>query len=337
MKILVDGHGGDNAPLEILKGCAMAVAEMGVEIVVCGQEDVLKKLMEANNISGKGISFVNATQTIDFEEDPVLAVRVKKDSSMVVGLKMLGQKQGDAFVSAGSTGALLTGATLLVKRIRGIKRAALAPVLPTAKGFAMLIDSGANVETTPEYLLQFAMMGSAYMETVRGVKNPKVGLINIGAEDTKGTTLQKEAFALLRQSGLNFYGNIEGRDVPSGVVDVMVCDGFTGNVVLKTFEGVGLYLYGMMKELFMASAKTKLAALLVKPGLMKFRAKMDYKKTGGAMFLGIDGAVIKAHGSSDAEAFCGAIRQARACVAGGVVAKIGQRLAESGQVPSEET
>jgi glycerol-3-phosphate acyltransferase PlsX len=292
--------------------------------------------MGENNISMNQISFANATQIIDFEEDPVLAVRVKKDSSMVVGLRMLGQNQGDAFVSAGSTGALLTGSTLLVKRIKGIKRAALAPVLPTARGVSMLVDAGANVDSTPEYLLQFAVMGSAYMETVLGVANPSVGLINIGTEESKGTALQKDAFALLQKSSLNFYGNIEGRNIAEGTVDVIVCDGFTGNVVLKTFEGLGLYFYSLMKELFMASIKTKLAALLVKSGLKSFKKKMNYKETGGAMFLGINAAVIKAHGSSDEEGFFGAIRQAYHCVNGDIVGKIKQKLAENDQVSLDE-
>lgn len=336
MKIIVDGHGGDKAPLEILKGCAKAVRILDVEIIVCGQESLLKKAMKDNNISDHHFSFVNTTQIIDFEEDPVLAVRTKKDSSMVVGLRLLSQNQGDAFVSAGSTGALLTGATLLVKRINGIKRAALSPILPTAKGGSMLIDCGANVESKPEYLLQFAMMGSAYMETVMGVSNPSVGIINIGTEESKGTNLQIEAFALLRESKLNFYGNIEGRDVAEGTVDVMVCDGFTGNVVLKTFEGVGMYMYRQIKELFMASTKSKIAALLVKSGLKNFKKKLDYKEAGGAIFLGINGAVIKAHGSSDEEAFFGAIRQAYNCVTGNVVEKIRQKMEENSDTVSEE-
>ena len=328
MRIIVDGHGGDHAPLEILKGCEKAVAEMGMEIVVCGQELALKAIMEENHIDGKNISFVEAPEVIDFEEDPVAAIRTKKNSSMVVGLTMLSNGEGDAFVSAGATGALLIGATLIVKRIKGIKRAALAPILPTKRGRSLLIDAGANSESTAEHVMQFAMMGSIYMETVLNIEKPTVGLVNMGTEETKGGPLQHEAFELLSKSGLNFYGNIEGRDAAMGTVDVIACDGFTGNVLLKTFEGMGMHLAQMVKELFMRDAKSKFAAFLVKKGIKEFKQKIDFKEEGGALFLGINGPVIKAHGSSDARAFCGALRQAYKSVSGNMVEKIRQRIEE---------
>ncbi|MDP4109119.1 MAG: phosphate acyltransferase PlsX [Bacillota bacterium] len=325
VRVIVDAMGGDNAPVEIIKGSVLAAKELNVDITLVGKEDVIRPILEKE---GAGIEFeiVNATQEVFMEDNPSSVLREKKDTSMGVALRLLGEKKGDAVVSAGSTGALLTGGTLFVKRIRGIRRAALAPVIPTKNGGALLIDCGANVECTSEYLLQFAYMGYFYAKRQMGIENPRVGLINIGAEETKGTPLYRETYALLKKAGdnglLNFVGNIEGRDIVEGGADVILSDGFTGNVVLKTIEGVGLFFAGEMKKIFKRSFYTKLAALMVKPGLTGFRKMLDYRETGGAPLLGIAKPVIKAHGSSDAYSFKSAIKQAVVYAESGIIRDI---------------
>lgn len=331
MKIIIDAMGGDNAPTEIVKGAVAAHKEFGVEICLVGiRERVLECLQNegAEEAEGK-ISVVNASEVITMEDDPSTATRRKKDSSMTVALNLLRDGEGDAVVSAGSTGALLTGATLIVKRIRGIRRAALAPVLPNGGRGVMLIDCGANVECTKEYLLQFAYMGSFYSQKILGVENPRVGLLNVGTEDTKGDELRKESFALLSgEAGdgrLNFVGNVEGSGFFTDV-DVMVADGFSGNVMLKTIEGSISFLMKNIKAIFTKNLATKLSALLVKDGIADIKSKLDVSEVGGTAMLGISKPVIKAHGSSDARAVRSAVRQAMLFCNAGVIEAIKENI-----------
>ena len=328
MRIIVDAFGGDHAPLEILKGCALAVQEYGVDILACGDEQKLQQVSQEQGISLDRISIVNAPRVISPEIDPVEVVKSYDDCSMAVGLKMLANGEGDAFVSAGSTGAIAVGASLYVKRIKGIKRAALATVIPCRGGCYLLVDVGANKECRPEMLAQFGIMGSLYMENILGVKNPRVGTINIGTEDNKGLELQKLANEQMHQAPVNFIGNVEPRDLPFGGCDVAVCDGFTGNVILKLTEGLGKWFADELKGIFTAVTLSKMGYLLVRGGVAEFKDKMDYKEYGGAPFMGITRPVIKAHGSSDARAFKNAIRQAKEYTERGVVEKIEQSLAE---------
>ncbi|MFV0413428.1 MAG: phosphate acyltransferase PlsX [Oscillospiraceae bacterium] len=313
MKIIIDAMGGDNAPLAPLLGAAAAVKELGVEVIAVGKQQELEETAAQNNISLSGITLHPAADVIGMDEDATDILRKKPEASMAVALKLLAGGEGDALVSAGSTGALLVGATLLVKRIKGVKRAAIGTVMPGSEAPWLLIDCGANVECRPEMLVQFAAMGSAYQEKVMGLQNPTVGLVNNGAEETKGTELQLAAYPLLQNSGLNFTGNIEPRDIPSGKASVVVCDGFTGNVILKLTEGVAKMFSGMIKQMFYQNLKTKLAGLAMKSNLAAFKKSFDYSEYGGAPLLGIKKPVIKAHGSSDAKAIKNAIRQAKTC------------------------
>ncbi len=331
MKIIVDAMGGDNAPELIVKGAVNACREFGVELVLVGrEEDVRRCLADCNAAGDERISVVNATEVITMEDDPSTATRRKKDASMTVALNMLRDGQGDAVISAGSTGALLTGATLIVKRVRGIRRAALAPVLPNGGKGVMLIDCGANVECTPEYLLQFAYMGSFYAEKIMGCENPRVALLNVGSEDTKGGEIQKQTHALLtaaKEAGrLNFIGNREGSDLLKGEVDVMVTDGFSGNVMLKTIEGAAKFMFGGVKNILYKSLKNKLAALVIKKDLYAFKSQMDVNEVGGTAMLGISRPVIKAHGSSDERAIRSAVRQAIRFVNAGVIQAIEENV-----------
>ncbi len=326
MKIIVDAFGGDNAPLEVVKGAAMAVEQHGVEIILTGDESKIKTCAEENNISLNNISIIHTESVIDIHEEPTSIIKERSDCSMAVGLKALADGEGDAFVSAGSTGALVVGATFIAKRLKGIKRAALAPVLPTDKGYMMLIDAGANVDCRPEMLVQFGIMGSCYMENVLGVKSPKVGLINVGAEDTKGRDMDIEAYHMLEKAPVNFYGNIEAREIPDGVCQVVVSDGFTGNVALKLYEGMGSYFAHTLKGMFMSGLGGKLAYLLMKKEVAAFKKKLDYSEVGGAVLMGISKPVIKAHGSSNAKAFCSAVRQAKNCIEGDVIGEISRSL-----------
>lgn len=324
MKIIIDAMSGDNAPEEIVKGAVMARRELGVEIVLVGRREAVKASLEKEGCTD--IEVVDATEVISMEDDPSTAVRRKKDASMTVALNMLRDDLGDAVVSAGSTGALLTGATLIVKRIHGIRRAALAPVLPNGGKGVILIDSGANVECTPEYLLQFAYMGSFYARKMLGMENPRVGLANVGTEDTKGGALQHETFALLKEAGdagrINFIGNVEGNSVFSGDVDVIVADGFTGNVMLKTAESTIKFIMSNLKGVFYKSLKNKLAAAVLKGDLSRMKKMLDVKEVGGTAMLGISKPVIKAHGSSDARCILAATRQAISCVEAGITGEI---------------
>ena len=332
MKIIVDAMGGDNAPLEIVKGALAGQKHWGVDIVLTGDENAIR---EALSRCGQpevpaGMEIISTSQTVEMCDDPATVFRRKKDTSMGVGLTMLREGQGDALVSAGSTGALLTGATLITKRIHGIRRAAMAPVIPTTTGRAVLIDCGANAECTPEYLVQFAYLGNFYAQQVLGLAKPRVGLLNIGAEDSKGTDLQKQTLARLRQAAeeghLHFIGNIEAKEAIKGGCDVIVTDGFSGNILLKTMEGVGSFAGSALKGMFKKNLLTKLAALAVMPGLNDFKAKLDPNKVGGTAFIGIARPVIKAHGASNAEAIENAIGQAAAFARSGLIEKIEENV-----------
>lgn len=312
MRIVVDAHGGDNAPLEILKGCCLAVEELkDISILLVGRKNELQKVMEENGLPENMFEIIDAPDIITMEDDPTSVLKEKKYSSMSVAFQMLKDDKADAFVSAGNSGAILVGATLIVKRIKGIKRAALGAVMPSADGPYILLDCGANVECKPEYLNQFATMGSLYMKHCLNNEKPRVALLNNGTEECKGPELQQQAHQLLKEnSSINFIGNIEGRDVPLGGADVIVADGFSGNITLKVSEGWGKLMSSALKNMFYKNLKSKLAALLIMSEIKDFRKKMDYKEYGGAPLLGVTKPVIKAHGSSDAKAFKNAIRQA---------------------------
>ena len=318
MKIILDAMGGDHAPEAPVLGALEAAKLYGAEITLVGRGEAILEVLRKHNIENlpAGLEIANADDVVDMHDDPGSVIHKRKNSSMVIGLRMLSEGQGDAFVSAGSTGALLTGATLIVKRVRGIRRAAMGPAMPNKLGGkTVIVDCGANAECTPEFLLQFGMVGSIYAKKQFGVENPKVGLLNIGTEDSKGTQLQKEAYALLRkaheQGILNFVGNVEARDVPLGVVDVVVCDGFNGNVLIKTIEGTAMFMGSLMKHrIFKRNIFSKIGYLLCKAGVDEVMGMLDYRTIGGTPFLGIKKPVIKAHGSSDSLAFRNAIKQA---------------------------
>ncbi len=342
MRIILDAMGGDKGAREFVKGALLAVEELDIDIKLVGREEELKSLLEeeGQNCEYKWrISIVNASEVVDMNDDPVSVMKEKPDSSMTVALRLLAEGSGDALISAGNTGALLTQSTLILKRIKGVRRAALAPVIPTSEGFALLIDSGANVECTPEYLLQFGLMGSYYTEHALGVISPRVGLLNNGAEEHKGDPLHREAYQLLKKAGedglINFIGNVEGRDVPLGKADVVVADGFSGNIFLKTVEGVGLSFAKELKKIFMISKRAKLSAFMVRNGIREFRRKIDYNEAGGAPLLGVRKPVIKTHGSTSAVAICNSILQAIDYIDSGMIIRIGQSLSrreeESGE------
>ena len=332
MKIIIDAMGGDNAPLEIVKGALAGQKRWGVDIALTGDEKAIMDAMKACGVSEipQGMEIVGTSETVEMCDDPSTVFRRKKDTSMGVGLTMLRDGKGDAFISAGSTGALLTGATLLVKRVRGIRRAAMAPVIPTTTGKAVLIDCGANAECTPEYLVQFAYLGNFYAKRTLGIENPRVGLLNIGAEDSKGTDLQKETLQWLQKAGaeghMNFIGNIEAKEAIKGGCDVIVTDGFSGNIMLKSMEGIGSFAGNALKGMFKKNLLTKLAALIVMPGLNDFKAQLDPNKVGGTAFIGISKPVIKAHGSSNAEAIENAVLQAKQFAQSGMIADIEQNI-----------
>ncbi len=317
MKIILDAMGGDNAPEAPVLGAIEAAKLYGSQVTLVGRGEAILEVMKKHNITNlpEGMEIANADEVVDMHDDPANVVRKKKNSSMMMGLRMLSEGQGDAFISAGSTGALLSGATLIVKRVKGIRRAAMGPAMPNkAGGKTVICDCGANAECTPEFLLQFGLMGSLFAKNSLGVENPKVGLLNIGTEDSKGTPLQKEAYALLKKAGedglINFVGNVEGRDVPLGAVDVVVCDGFSGNVLLKSIEGTAMFMGSLLKRMFKKNVLSMLGALCVKSGINDLMKLLDYREIGGTQFLGIKKPVIKAHGSSDALAFRNAVRQA---------------------------
>ncbi|MEL7609814.1 MAG: phosphate acyltransferase PlsX [Bacillota bacterium] len=323
MKFAVDAFGGDNAPGAIVEGCvnALKLAD-DFSLVLTGAKDRIEQELSKYSFDAKRIRIVDAPEIITCEEQPTVAIKQKKNSSLVRALEIVAAKEADCFISAGSTGALLTGATFIVRRLPGVKRPALAPILPTRDGCVLLIDCGANVDCKPHYLQQFAIMGAAYMSGVMGVENPRVGLINNGAEREKGNELTRATYPLLEQAPINFVGNCEARDLVSGEYDVIVCDGFAGNIVLKFMEGLAGTLMGMLKDELMGDFRSKLGAAVAKPAFKRFKKKMDYTEYGGAPLLGIDGGIIKAHGSSNAKAISSALMQARAMVTGNVVGAI---------------
>ena len=335
MKIILDAMGGDHAPEAPVLGAIDAAKTFGTQITLVGRGEEILGVMRKHGIENlpEGMEIANADDVVDMHDDPGSVIHKRKNSSMVIGLKMLADGQGDAFVSAGSTGALLTGATLIVKRVKGIRRAAMGPAFPNkAGGKTVICDCGANAECTPEFLLQFGLVGSLFAQKNLRVKSPKVGLLNIGTEDSKGTPLQKEAYAKLQkaheQGLLNFVGNVEARDVPLGAVDVVVCDGFSGNVLLKSIEGTAMYMGRLMKhKIFKRNALSKVGYLLCKKGVDEVIGLLDYRTIGGTQFLGIKKPVIKAHGSSDALAFRNALRQAEEATKADFCAELEQALA----------
>ena len=335
MKIILDAMGGDHAPEATVLGAIDAAKTFGTQITLVGRGEAILGVMREHGIENlpEGMEIANADDVVDMHDDPGSVIHKRKNSSMVVGLKMLAEGQGDAFVSAGSTGALLTGATLIVKRVKGIRRAAMGPAFPNkAGGKTVICDCGANAECTPEFLLQFGLVGSLFAKKNLGVENPKVGLLNIGTEDSKGTPLQKEAYAKLskahEQGLLNFVGNVEARDVPLGAVDVVVCDGFSGNVLLKSIEGTAMFMGSLVKKLFKKNLLSMIGYLFCKSGVNDLKKMMDYREIGGTQFLGIKKPVIKAHGSSDALAFRNAVKQAMDAAATDIAADLEQELAQ---------
>ena len=333
MKIILDAMGGDLAPEAPVRGAIDAAKAYGVEIVLVGRGEEILEVLKKQGIDNLpvGMEIANADDVVDMHDDPASVIHKRKNSSMIVGLKMLADGKGDAFVSAGSTGALLTGATLLVKRVKGIRRAAMAPAVPTKAGSKVVIcDCGANAECTPEFLLQFGLVGSAYAHNVLGVAQPRVGLLNIGTEDSKGTSLQKEAYSLLQSANdkglIHFVGNVEARSVPLGEVDVVVCDGFSGNVLLKSIEGTAMFMGSMLKRMFKKNLFSKVGYLLCKSGVGEIAKLLDYREIGGTQFLGIKKPVIKAHGSSDALAFRNAVKQAMTAAEGNFTSQLEQSL-----------
>ena len=311
IKVAVDAMGGDNAPAEMVRGAVGAVTlRQDIKVALVGQQDIIKEELEKCAFGGSQIEIVHAEEVIETAEPPVMAIRKKKKSSIVIGMNMVKDGSADAFVSAGSSGAILVGGQVIVGRIKGVERPPLAPLIPTEKGVSLLIDCGANVDARSSHLVQFAKMGSIYMENVLGKKNPKVAIVNIGAEEEKGNALVKEAFPLLKNSpDINFIGSIEAREIPHGGADVIVCEAFVGNVILKLYEGVGATLIGMVKQGMMGSLRSKIGALLVKPALKGTLKSFDASQYGGAPLLGLKGLVVKAHGSSKAQEITNSIIQ----------------------------
>lgn len=336
MKIIVDAFGGDNAPLEIIKGCALAVQGLDLDILLTGRENEIRRVAKENSISLDRIEIADVPGVITMEDSAGEIMKSKSDSSMAEGLRRLAAGDGDAFVSGGNSGALVVGATLIVKRIHGVKRIAFAPVMPKNRGCFMLIDSGANVDCKPEMLLQFGIMGSIYMEKVMGIKRPRVALANIGTEDHKGGELQHATFPLLKNAGINFIGNIEARDIPDDAADVVVADGFTGNVILKMFEGVALVLMGKVKDIFTKSTLNKLAAAIVLKDVKELKKQFDYNEYGGAPLMGCRKPVFKTHGSAKAKTVYNAIRLTKAYVEGCVAEEIASSVAEYGAAVQDD-
>lgn len=311
MRIVVDAYGGDNAPVEIIKGASDASNQFNCEITLTGKKSEIEQIIDDNALSFNGnLIIVDTDDVISMHDDPTTILKAHSDSSMALAFKELCESRADAFVSAGSTGAIVVGGTLMVKRIKGIKRPALGGLIPSPDGHYMLMDMGANSECRPEMLAQFGVMASVYLEKVEGISNPKIGLLNIGTEDTKGDELRVEAYKLLKQAPINFVGNIESREMPKGICDAVITDGYTGNIALKLIEGTSITLFKMIKTMLYKSVFNKLAALVLKKDLYSLKSMMDSSEIGGAPLLGVLKPVIKAHGSSDAKAIKNAIRQA---------------------------
>lgn len=327
MRIVVDAFGGDNAPEQIVIGAAIASFEYKVDITLTGDKDIIEKVIKDNNMSFYGdLKIIHTNDVISMHDDPTTILKAHKDSSMGIAFKELVDGNADAFVSAGSTGAIVVGGTLIVKRIKGVKRPAIAATLPSPNGHYMLMDMGANAECRPEMLKQFGIMTNVYLQNVCGIESPKIGLLNIGVEDTKGDELRLEAYKLLSESDLNFIGNVEARDMPKGICDAVITDGFTGNVALKIIEGTASTLFSMIKKVLYKSLPNKLAALVIKKDLYSLKSMMDSSEVGGALLLGVSKPVVKAHGSSDAKAIKNAIRQAKTFAETDVIGKIASNL-----------
>lgn len=326
IKIAVDGFGGDYAPEQVVAGCLQAASEDRIPILLTGDQAVLAPLI-AGRPGSELIEIVHASEQIGMDEAPVEAVRAKKDASLIVAARLVKDKEAAGLVSAGNTGACMAAALFIIGRIKGIERPAITSLMPTVKGICLMVDVGANVDCRPSHLAQFAQMGAIYAQRVLGRPNPRVGLLNIGEEPSKGNDAAQKAYQLLSCADINFIGNIEGRDIPGGEADVVVCDGFVGNIVLKFAEGLGLGMFSMLKEELTASLPRKLAAAVLRPGLAKIKKKMDYAEYGGAPLLGVKGTVIIAHGSSNAKAIRNAIRVAKEAASNGVVDAIAQLMA----------
>ncbi|HBU13192.1 MAG TPA: phosphate acyltransferase PlsX [Clostridiales bacterium] len=336
MKIIIDAMGGDNAPKAAVDGAIAALRDFSdIEIVLTGDEQAVKPLLGGQGYDAGRLTVVHTAEVIEMNDAPVKAIKEKKDSSMVRAMDLLSKDPRAMMISAGNTGALVAGSTLLVKRIPGIKRPALASVLPAAKGEVLLIDGGANVDCRPAYLQQFGIMGSIFMSKVFGLEKPRVGLINNGGEEEKGSELTKEAYQLLKAAPINFAGNAEGRDLLSGGFDVVVCDGFTGNILLKFLEGCAKTILGMLKGYIVESAQAKLGAVMMKGAFTKLKKKMDYTEYGAALLLGLRGGVMKAHGSSNGRAFYSSIREARKFISGDVVSVIKEEIGKLNQATAD--
>lgn len=326
IKVAMDAFGGDNAPDEVIKGAAKAVKAYGVEIVLCGEEKAVRERMKALGVSDEGISVRDAEGVIRIEDTPTDIRKSKLNSSMGVAFQMVKNGEADAFISGGSTAALVVGGTAIIGRIKGIKRPSLAPIIPSVNQCYILLDGGANVDCRPEMLRQFAVMGSVYMDKIMNVQSPRVGLLNVGSEEEKGRELELQSYALLKEAPVNFIGNIEGREAALGGCDVLVTDGFTGNIYLKTVEGMGKFMKLSLKQLFFKNIGTKIGAAFTMKGIKQLSKKMDYRETGGSPLLGTAKPVIKAHGSSDATAFMNAVRQAKEFIENNVIEEIAEVL-----------
>jgi len=331
MRVVVDAFGGDNAPIEIIKGAALASNEYKVEITLTGDEEVIDKCILDNNLTFYGnLEIVHTKEVISMCDDPTSILKAKNDCSMALAFKELSEGRADAFVSAGSTGAIVVGGTLIIKRIKGVKRPALAGLIPSPKANYLLMDMGANAECRPEMLCQFGLMASVYMEKVEGRENPTVALLNIGTEESKGDELRREAYKLLEEAPINFIGNVESREMPKGVCDAVITDGFTGNIALKLIEGTSITLFKLLKGAMMKNFVNKLAALILKKDFYSLKSLMDSSEAGGAPLLGVCKPVIKAHGSSDAKAIKNAIRQAVSFTERKVIETITENLSKAG-------
>lgn len=326
MIIAVDGMGGDLAPSAAVDGCVQAIKEYNINIIITGKEELIKRELEKYEYPKDKISILNAEEIISTNELPVMAVRRKKDSSLVKALELVKNGKAQAVVSAGSTGALMAGATLIIGRIKGIDRVALAPLMPGKNNVFMVVDAGANVDCKPQYLVQFALMGKIYFENILNIINPSIGLVNIGVEEEKGNELTKNTYKLLKEANFNFVGNIEPREVSNGDVNILVCDGFVGNTILKMYEGVALNVFSMLKEEIIKSFTAKIGAVLLKPVFKSLKKKFDYSEYGGSAFLGSKEICIKAHGSSDRKAFKNAIGQAINCYNNKIIEKIKEEI-----------
>jgi len=322
MVVVVDGMGGDFSPSAVVEGCVAAIKEFDIDILITGDSNLIREELKKYTYDYNRIKIINASEVISTSEHPVMAIKRKKDSSLVKALNLVKSGEADAIISAGSTGAFLAGCTLIVGRIKGIDRPALAPIMPGKNGPFMIIDCGANAECKPHYLVQFGLMGKTYFENILKIENPSVGLVNIGTEEEKGNELYKAAHKLLKEADLNFVGNVEAREIPTGEVNVLVCDGFVGNVILKLYEGAVSNIFDILKTGIMSSFRTKIGGMLLKPVFKKFKKDFDYKEYGGAAFLGVNGICIKAHGSSDGKAFKNAIKQATIFNENNVVEKL---------------